>query len=98
MIGVRNKDNPVVFLDLQANKQKLGRLTFELFQDLCPKAAENFRQFCTGEYLWKGSPAGYKDTCLHKIVEDRFLEGGDFVSSGVDCKPKVSIWGEDGLF
>ena len=39
MIGVRNKHNPVVFLDLQANKQKLGRLTFELFQDLCPKAA-----------------------------------------------------------
>ena len=40
MAGViRDKENPVVFLDLQANKQKVGRLTFELFKDLCPKAA-----------------------------------------------------------
>jgi peptidyl-prolyl isomerase H (cyclophilin H) len=69
MAGVlRAKDNPVVFFDLHANKQKIGRVTFELFKDICPKTAENFRQFCTGEYLWKGKPAGYKDTCLHRII------------------------------
>jgi len=39
MLGIRNQDNPIVFLDLQANKQKLGRLSFELFKDICPKAA-----------------------------------------------------------
>lgn len=99
MAGViRAKDNPVVFFDLHANKQKIGRVTFELFKDICPKASENFRQFCTGEYLWKGKPAGYKDTCLHKIVEEKFIEGGDFVTNGVNSKPKISIWGEDSLF
>ena len=93
-----SQPNPVVFLDFASNKQKIGRACFELFTDLCPKAAENFRQFCTGEYLWKGKPAGYKDTCLHKIVEDKFLEGGDFVTDGVNCKPRISIWGQDALF
>lgn len=27
-----------------------GRVQFELFADICPKTAENFRQLCTGEY------------------------------------------------
>jgi peptidyl-prolyl isomerase H (cyclophilin H) len=99
MAGVlRAKDNPVVFFDLHANKQKVGRATFELFHDLCPKAAENFRQFCTGEFLWKGRPTGYKDTCFHKVVEDKFMEGGDFINSGVGSRPRISIWGEDQLF
>ena len=99
MAGViRDKDNPVVFFDLQTNKQKVGRLTFELFKDLCPKAAQNFRQFCTGQYLWKGKPSGYKETCLHKVVEDKFIEGGDFIGNGVQSKPKITIWGEDSLF
>lgn len=31
--------NPVVFIDLHANKQKIGRVTLELFADKCPKAA-----------------------------------------------------------
>jgi len=88
----------VVFVDLHANKQKIGRVTLELFADRCPKAAENFRQFCTGESLWRGRPAGYKDTCVHKIIEDKYIEGGDFVDNGVDSRPKVSIWGEDKLF
>jgi peptidyl-prolyl isomerase H (cyclophilin H) len=95
---IRAKENPVVFFDLHANKHKIGRVTFELFADICPKTAENFRQFCTGESLWNGKPAGYKETCLHRIVEDKFIEGGDFVTNGVNCKPKISIYGEDTLF
>jgi peptidyl-prolyl isomerase H (cyclophilin H) len=40
MAGViRSKENPVVFFDLHANKQKIGRVTFELFQDICPRTA-----------------------------------------------------------
>jgi hypothetical protein len=40
MAGViRSEDNPVVFFDVHANKQKIGRVTFELFADICPKTA-----------------------------------------------------------
>lgn len=27
-----------------------GRIKAELFADICPKTAENFRQLCTGEF------------------------------------------------
>ncbi len=27
-------------------------MTMELWADLAPKTAENFRQFCTGEFRW----------------------------------------------
>lgn len=76
----------------------MGRITLELFKDVCPKAAENFRQFCTGEYLWNNQPAGYKDTCIHKIVGEKFLEGGDFVTNGVNSRPKISIYGYETFF
>jgi peptidyl-prolyl isomerase H (cyclophilin H) len=99
MAGIlRAKDNPVVFFEIHSNKQKIGRVTFELFKDICPKAAENFRQFCTGEYIWKGQPAGYKDTCFHKIVADSSIEGGDFVTNGINTRPKITIWGEETFF
>lgn len=40
--------NPTVFFDVTANGQPLGRIEFELFADVVPKTAENFRCLCTG--------------------------------------------------
>lgn len=40
--------NPRVFFDIAADNQPLGRIVFELFQDVVPKTAENFRALCTG--------------------------------------------------
>ena len=45
---IRSKNNPVVFMDITAGNNKLGRLKMELFADVVPKTAENFRQMCTG--------------------------------------------------
>ena len=44
------KRNPIVFMDIAIGDQDIGRIKFELFADTCPKTAENFRMFCTGEY------------------------------------------------
>ena len=33
---------------------EIGRIIIELFADIVPKTAENFRQFCTGEYKPQG--------------------------------------------
>lgn len=41
--------NPSVFFDLEIDGNKAGRVTFELFADVVPKTAENFRALCTGE-------------------------------------------------
>ncbi|KFO37738.1 Coiled-coil domain-containing protein 30, partial [Fukomys damarensis] len=42
--------NPVVFFDVSIGGQEVGRMKIELFADVVPKTAENFRQFCTGEF------------------------------------------------
>ncbi len=51
--------------------EPLGRITFELFKDVVPRTAENFRQFCTGEAKSidsLGRPQGYKGSKFHRIV------------------------------
>jgi peptidyl-prolyl isomerase H (cyclophilin H) len=39
-----------VFLDVSVGNTEIGRIIIELFADVVPKTAENFRKFCTGEY------------------------------------------------
>ena len=41
--------NPTVFFDVTIGGAPAGRITMELFNDVCPKTAENFRALCTGE-------------------------------------------------
>lgn len=54
---------------LTSTGEPLGRITFELFKDVVPKTAENFRQFCTGESKdAAGRPQGYKSSKFHRIV------------------------------
>jgi hypothetical protein len=43
------KSNPIVFFDISIGGTEVGRIKMELFADVVPKTAENFRQFCTGE-------------------------------------------------
>jgi hypothetical protein len=41
----------------------------ELFANITPRTAENFRQFCTGESKNpKGQPQGYKGSKFHRVV------------------------------
>ncbi|KAH8740740.1 cyclophilin type peptidyl-prolyl cis-trans isomerase [Cryptosporidium ryanae] len=89
----RNKDNPVVFLDvcLLDEENKIGRLVIELFSDVVPKTAENFRQFCTGEYKRNLKSIGYKNATIHRVIKDFVVQGGDFVNN--DGTGSVSIYG-----
>jgi peptidyl-prolyl isomerase H (cyclophilin H) len=41
--GLRHPDNPVVFFDVTIGGLPAGRIKFELFADVVPKTAENFR-------------------------------------------------------
>ena len=61
-----NPHNPVVFFDVTIGGHNAGRIVMELFADVTPKTAENFRSFCTGEYRKTDVPLGYKGSPFHR--------------------------------
>ena len=71
----QKQPNPVVFFDISIGGQDMGRMKMELFADVVPKTAENFRQLCTGEYRKDGVPQGYKGATFHRIIKDFMIQG-----------------------
>ena len=55
----------------RADGKPLGRIVFELFNDVTPRTAENFRCLCTGE---RGGILHYKGVKLHRIIKDFMIQ------------------------
>jgi len=75
-----NMANPQVFFDITIGGAPKGRITMELFADVVPKTAENFRALCTGEKGMgrSGKPLHYKGSAFHRVITDFMCQGGDF--------------------
>ncbi|TEB25739.1 hypothetical protein FA13DRAFT_1738079 [Coprinellus micaceus] len=83
---------PIVFMDIQIGETPAGRMKFELFSDIVPKTAENFRQMCTGEHRVNSRPMGYKGATFHRVVQNFMCQGGDFMKG--DGTGSFSIYGD----
>ncbi|KHJ83216.1 peptidyl-prolyl cis-trans isomerase, cyclophilin-type [Oesophagostomum dentatum] len=87
------KDRLKVFLDVKIGENPAGKITIELFNDVVPKTAENFRALCTGEkgVGKSGKPLHYKGCTFHRIIPEFMIQGGDFTLG--DGRGGESIYG-----
>merc|ERR1719321_1699015 len=77
-----NPANPKVFFDVTIGGQNAGRIIMELFADVVPGTAENFRCLCTGEkgVGKSGKPLHYKGSTFHPVITEFMAQGGDFTA------------------
>lgn len=93
-------DGPEVEVDEKGNvlktgpfKVQAGRINFELFDDVVPKTAENFRALCVGDQKDKqGNALAYAGSKFHRIIEKFMMQGGDFTRG--DGRGGKSIYGD----
>ncbi|CAG8757997.1 2864_t:CDS:2, partial [Acaulospora morrowiae] len=60
------------YFDINIGGQREGRIVFELFDNVVPKTAENFRALCTGGDFTRGDGTGGESIYGEKFEDENF--------------------------
>ncbi|KAG7451661.1 uncharacterized protein BT62DRAFT_1072207 [Guyanagaster necrorhizus] len=72
---------PLTYFDITIGGVPAGRIVFELYADLVPKTAENFRVLCRGDTMSEdGVPLRYAGSGFHRVIKGFMCQGGDFTA------------------
>ncbi|EKM57324.1 uncharacterized protein PHACADRAFT_255024 [Phanerochaete carnosa HHB-10118-sp] len=84
----------LTYFDVTIGDRPAGRVVFQLYDDIVPKTAENFRALCTGEKGVgnSGKPLHYQGCNFHRVIKGFMIQGGDFTMG--DGRGGESIYGE----
>ena len=67
---------PRVFFDVSVSNVPLGRIVFELFNDLVPMTAKNFVTLANGfKADGEDDAVGYKGSLFHRVVKGFMIQG-----------------------
>ena len=77
-----SKNRPHVFFDIEINGDYIGRIVFELFEDIVPYTVKNFIHMANNNY---------RGTKFHRIIKDFVIQGGDYING--DGTGSNSIYG-----
>jgi len=85
-LGEPSPDNTRCWMRVSANGEDMGRVTFEVKDDIVPKTARNFEALCTHA---KGF--GYRGAPFHRVIPQFMAQTGDFTRG--DGRGGESIYG-----
>ncbi|RHY37235.1 hypothetical protein DYB34_012270, partial [Aphanomyces astaci] len=70
-----------VWIDVEIDGKPIGRITAELYMDIVPATAENFRALVTGD---NAAGISYKGSVCHRIITGFIVQCGDFETGKED--------------
>ncbi len=68
-----NPDNPFVFFEIKIGEKSVGKIIFELYKNVVPMTAENFRFLCVNDK----EGMTFKGTYLNKMIKNFVIGGGE---------------------
>ena len=75
--GAGNVQRPKAYFSVKLEDEDIGKMVFELADDVVPQTVDNFIRLCEGQ---SRRYEGYRNTKIHLIRKGEVLMGGDIES------------------